>query len=80
MTHNTQASSLKREKDKCVGKEEEEAGEYILSLGILSWFDIVLSDGTILKKLRGFLLYGFPKENLCVLVYCCACLSFSLKI
>ena len=69
-THNTQASLLKREKDKCTGEEEEEVVEDILSLGILSWFDIVLSDKTILKELQGFLLYGFPEDNL----------SFNLKI
>ena len=35
-----QASSLKREKVKSAGEGEEEAVEDILSLGILSWFDI----------------------------------------
>ena len=80
MIHIAQESPLNREKDKCVGEGEDEVVEDILSLGILSWFDIVLSDKTILKKLRGFLLYGFREEKLCVLVYCCACLSFSLKI
>ena len=50
----SQASSLKREKDKCASEGEEGAAEDILSLGILSWFDNVLSDGTILKKLRVF--------------------------
>ena len=64
----------------CCSEGKEEVVEDILSLGILSWFDIVLSDRTILKKLRGFLLFGFPKENVCVLVYFCACISFSLKI
>ena len=61
-------------------EEEEENVRDILSLGILSWFDIVLSDETIPKKLQGFLLYGFPKENICVIVYFCACIYFNLKI
>ena len=79
-TQHTSKFAQEREKDKCAGEEEEEVAEDILSLGILSWFDIVLSDGTILKELLGFFLYGFLEENLCVLVYCCACLSFNLKI
>ena len=63
----TQTSLLKREKEKCTNEDKEEAAKYILSLGILSWFDIVLSDETISKKLWGFLLYGFLEENICVL-------------
>ena len=31
-----------------------------------------------LRKLRGFLLYGFPEENLCV--YCLLCLIVVLVI
>ena len=31
-----------------------------------------------LRKLRGFLLYGFPKENICV--YCVLCLIVVLVI
>ena len=41
-----------------------------------------------LRKLRGFLLYGFPEENIFVslvscdvlMFYCCACYSLSEKI
>ena len=75
MTHNTQAISLNKQKDKCVGEEEEEVVEVILSLGILSWFDAVLSDETNLKKLRGFLLYGFLEEK-----YLCTCVLLCLSI
>ena len=41
--------------------EEEEVVEDIFSLGILSWFDIVLSDGTILKNFAGFSPLWFPR-------------------
>ena len=50
----------------------------ILSLGfILSWLALHLVTESILKKLLDFLPCGFPEENLCVLLCCIACLSFS---
>ena len=46
-----------------------------------SWIvleDILLTDKSILKKLLGFLpYYGFREENLCVLLFFNACISFS---
>ena len=48
----------KREKDKFVGEEEEEAMEVILSLGFLSLSNIVESDEYIQNKLLGFLPCG----------------------
>ena len=63
-TLQSQASSLHERESKFDGEEEEEAAECILSLGFLSLFDIVLSDEYILKKLWGFLLFGFRKIKL----------------
>ena len=77
-THNTQASLLKREKDKCTGEGEKEDAEDILSFGILSCFDIVLSDN-FLNNLWGFIPNGFPNEDLCIFVYCCPYLSFKFN-
>ena len=61
----------KEEEDKFTGEEEEKAAEDNLSLGFLSLSGIVLSDKSILKKLLGFLPFGFPKIN-------SLCLSFML--
>ena len=60
------------------GRREEEVAKDILSLGFLSWFDIVLSDEYIQKKLLGFFpKRGFPRINHCVSILWCAWLSFS---
>ena len=46
-------------------------------LFLLLGFYTVLVEFYIEEVLRGFLPCGFPEENLCVLLCCCICLSFS---
>ena len=53
---------------------------YLCGRAFKSWIvleDIVLGDGIYTKEVAGFLPCGFLEENLCVLLLCCACLSFS---
>ena len=53
-----------RDKKRFIGEEMK----LLLSLGfILSWFGIVLGDGTYTKEVVGFSPSRFPDENLCVL-------------
>ena len=63
----TQASLQEREEE--VHQEEERSS----CLG----FYTALVDFYTKEVLWGFLPYGFPKENICVLFCCCICLSFS---
>ena len=42
--------------------------------------DMELTNESTLKKLLGFLPCGFPTKNICVLLLCCACLSFKDSI
>ena len=44
---------------------------------ILSWFSIVLGDCIYTKEFVGFSPLWFPRGKICVLLSCCACLSFS---
>ena len=51
----TQASFLQgEERQVSWGRREEEVAKDILSLGFLSWFNILLGDESIKKKLLGF--------------------------
>ena len=59
---------LKREKESTMEDEQ---------LFLLLGFYTVLVELYIEEVLRGFLPCGFPEENLCVLLCCCTCLSFS---
>ena len=40
-------------------------------------FTLYLVEFYIEEVLWGFRPYGFPKDNVCVLLCCCTCLSFS---
>ena len=54
-TQQAQASSLQGEERQVRwGRREEELVKNILSLGFISWFNIVLSDEPVQKKLLGF--------------------------
>ena len=44
---------------------------------LLSEFYTALVEFYTEEVLRGFLPCGFPEENLCVLLCCCICISFS---
>ena len=57
----------KREKNKCAERREKQ----------LSRFYTALVEFYIEEVLRGFLPYGFPKENICVLCITEACCSFN---
>ena len=66
-----------------ITEREEEAGtreRETTTVGISSYYFLVLLLVLILslRKLRGFILYGFPEENICV--YCLFCLIFFLVI
>ena len=46
-------------------------------LFLLLGFYTILVEFYTEEVLWGFLPYGFPEENICVLLCCCTCLSFS---
>ena len=56
-------------REKTLGSERETV---VVRRSSLCFWDLFLVLILSLRKLRGFLLYGFPEENICV--YCLLCL------
>ena len=65
---------MQEEKLSQVREREQLSRSSFLSLG----FTAAISAHSVSKEVVGFLLYFFPKENICV--YCLLCLNFVLVI
>ena len=55
-------------------RERTTVGDHVLYLG----FTTTIGDHSISEEVAGFILYGFPEENICV--YCLLCLIVVLVV
>ena len=77
-THNNHKQvPSKEEKDKFIGKKKNKLQKLSYILGILSLFDIVLSDESILMKLFGFSWERVFKDEIFVSLFCFSFIYFS---
>ena len=77
-THTQLQRITERDREKKLGQERERERDYSCWEIILLYLGLILVLIQYLRKLHGFLLYGFPEENICV--YCLLCLIVVLVI